>query len=57
MKKNVAYRTIATAMTHVALRDFGRSAVIGRARIEVPDRRGGIDSYVDIAIQHIKKGK
>ena len=38
-EKNVAYRTIATAMTHVALRDFGRSAVISRARIEVPDRR------------------
>ena len=57
MKKNVAYRTIATAMTHVALRDFGRSAVISRARTEVPDRRGGIDSYVDIAIQRIKKGK
>lgn len=35
----MAYRTIVTAMTHVALRDFGESAAISKARTEVPDRR------------------
>ena len=35
----VAYRTIAPAMTRVAMRDFGDDATIDKAESDVPDRR------------------
>ena len=36
---NVAYRTIAPAMTRAAMRDFGDDATIDKAESDVPDRR------------------
>ena len=36
---NVAYRTIAPAMTRAAMRDFGNDATIDKARSDVPDWR------------------